>query len=97
MKTTQCYDFMFVAIPRQWLRAPSTVGSAGILPVVFGMLPDNAHRGTPRAAGRNLRIMCAAQKTADNMPATASNLPALPDHLFWTWFVDNPRPVRKSS
>jgi hypothetical protein len=41
--------------------------------------------------------MWAAQKTADNMPATASNLPALPDHLFWTWFVDNPRPVRKSS
>jgi hypothetical protein len=56
-----------------------------MLPAVSGMLPDNtAHYGTLRGAGRNPLSMYAAQEIAGNMPA-------LPNHLFWTWFVDNPR------
>jgi hypothetical protein len=56
------------------------------------MLSDNTdHNGMLRGAGRNPLRMYAAQEIAGNMPATAGNMPALPDHLFWMWFVDNPR------
>jgi hypothetical protein len=85
MKTARTYVFMFVPIPRHRWRDFGTGGSAGILPAVCGMLPDNTdHKGTPRGAGWNPLIMYAAQEIAGNMPA-------LPNHLFWTWFVDNPR------
>jgi len=82
---------MFVSIPQRWSQGFSTVGSVGILPALFGILPHNTHHGTPRGAGRKLLIRCAAQEVAANMPATAGNMPVLPDHLFWKWFVDNPR------
>jgi hypothetical protein len=49
------------------------------------MLSDNTdHNGMLRGAGRNPLRMYAAQEIVGNMPA-------LPDHLFWVWFVDNPR------
>ena len=91
MKTAWTYVFMFVAIPRHWWRDSGAVGSAGILPAVSGMLPDNTdHNGTPDGAGRNPVIIYDVQEIAGNMPA-------LPDQLLWTWFIYNPRPASKLS
>jgi hypothetical protein len=92
MKTARTYVFMFVPIPRHWWQGSGTVGSAGILPALSGMLPDNAQHGTSCDVGKKSVIVSAAQEVVGNMPATAGNMPALPDQLFWTWFVDNPRP-----
>jgi hypothetical protein len=98
MKRIRTYVFVFISTPRHWRRGFGTGGSAGILPAVAGMLPDNAdHEDTPRGAGRNPPIMYAAQEIAGNMPATAGNMPVLPDHLLWTWFVYNPRSPSKPS
>jgi hypothetical protein len=92
MKTARTYVFVFISIPRHWWLVFGTGGSAGILPAVSRMLPDNTdHIGTLRGAGRNPLSMYAAQEIAGNMPATAGNMPALPDQVLWTWFVDNPR------
>lgn len=69
-----------------------------MLPAVSGMLPNNTdNNGTLGGAGRNRVSDYAAQEIAGNMPATAGNMPALPDHLLWTWFVDKPRPHSKPS
>jgi len=81
MKTVRTYVFIFV--PQRSLDSRAA-GSAGILVAVSGMLPDNMHHGGRQCgAGKTSLIMRAAPKVAGNMPA-------LPNHLFWTWFVDNP-------
>jgi hypothetical protein len=48
-------------------------------------------RATTHVNGKDLKNALVAGRTAGNMPTTADRMTALPNHLFWTWFVDNPR------
>jgi len=75
MKTARPYVFMFVAISPAWL------SHEPIIPGLHAGLngsspPDQKHDELARWRVRH-RNECETQ--------------ALPNHLFWTWFVDNPR------
>jgi hypothetical protein len=55
------------------------------------------------AASRRNRLSLRFQRVGDfalsekfamaRTPSPARETHALPNHLFWTWFVDNPRPL----
>jgi hypothetical protein len=48
-------------------------------------------RATTRVNGKDPKNALVAGGTAGNMPTTADRMTVLPNHLFWTWFIDNPR------
>jgi hypothetical protein len=80
MKRAQSYVFMFVPIPERWVahasRAPAMASS-------------------PSRTSLDSLGFQAPTNTKDRfggMPEPARETRALPNDLFWTWFVDNPRP-----
>lgn len=76
MKTSRTYVFMFV--PILFERVANTRVTTGFRTGSNGSSPpDEKHNETARWQVRH----CAGGETQ-----------ALPNHLFWTWFVDNPRP-----
>ena len=82
MKTARTYVFMFLPIPPGWLSHEPMI--PGLRAGSNGSSPpDEKHDDTARWRVRNL-------DGCETQP--------LPHHLFWTWFVDNPRlcPLRRS-
>jgi len=75
MNAARTYIFMFVSIPSGWLFRESMIARFGARS--NGSSPtDQNHSGALRSPERELE-----QREAC----------ALPNHLFWTWFVDDPR------
>jgi hypothetical protein len=81
MKTASTYVLMFVANPLGWLFPEPMVPGFG--GGSNGGSPINEKNSGAPGWPERQREQCEAS--------------ALPNHLFWTWFVDNPRPVSKSS
>ena len=75
IKTTRTYVFMFVPIPSEWI-APASVAPA----YSFGRNGSSPTNG--KRNDRSRRRECLSHE---------SKAQSLPHHLFWTWFVDNPR------
>jgi hypothetical protein len=76
MKTAWNYVFMFVSIPPAWLFRGPMIRGFGA--GSNGSFPtDEKNSGAPRWPEPE-RKQCEGD--------------ALPNHLFWTWFVDNPPP-----
>jgi hypothetical protein len=76
MKTARTYVFMFVPIPPGWLSHGPMI--RGLRAGSNGSSPaDEKHDDTNRWRVRNLDG-CETQPVSH--------------HLFWTWFIDNPRP-----
>lgn len=76
MKTARTYVFMFVPIPPGWLFHEPVVPDFGT-GSNGSSPPDQKHDEKTSWRVRH-RDGCQTQ--------------ALPNDLFWTWFVDNPRP-----
>ena len=76
MKTIRTYVFMFVPIPLEWM-APTSVAPA------FSFARNGS---SPTSDKRNDRSRW------EERPYHENKAQSLPNHLFWTWFVDNPRP-----
>jgi len=76
MKTTRTYVFMFVPIPTGWLFHEPMI--SGFAGGLNGNSPKNQERG--ETAHWQVR------------PRNRCETATLPNQLFWTWFVDNPRP-----
>jgi hypothetical protein len=75
MKTAWTYVFMFVPMPQSWLFHEPMIPGFGV--GWNGSSPtDENNSGAVRWSERELEQYEAS---------------ALPNHLFWTWFVDNPR------
>jgi hypothetical protein len=75
MKTARTYVFRFVPIPTGWFFHEPMISGFGA--GSNGSFPtDENNRGALRWPEHELE-QCGAS--------------ALPNHLFWTWFVDNPR------
>jgi hypothetical protein len=70
------YVFAFVPIPAEWIPHPATVRGFNGGPN-GSSLTDRTHNERLRWRGRHRR---------------ERDTQSLPSHLFWTWFVDNPRP-----
>ena len=76
MKAARTYVFVFVPILME--RVANMRGATGFGAGSNGSSPsDEKHNKTTRWRVRH----CSGGETQ-----------ALPDHLFWTWFIDNPRP-----
>jgi hypothetical protein len=76
MKTAGTYVFMFVPIPRSWLLHEPMIRGFGAGSNGSSPTDQNDIERSQWLGMR--RCECEAE--------------ALPNHLFWTWFVDNPRP-----
>jgi hypothetical protein len=75
MKTAWTYVFMFVPMPSGWLSHKPMIPGFGAGPNTSSPTDEN-NSGALRWPERELE-QCEAS--------------ALPNHLFSTWFVDNPR------
>jgi hypothetical protein len=75
MKTARTYVLMFVSIPPSWLFHAPML--AGFGAGSNGNSPTDEKNSRARRWPEPEREQC--------------ELCALPNHLFWTWFVDNPR------
>jgi hypothetical protein len=81
MKTAWNYVFVFVPIPRGWCFHEPMIPGFGARS--NGISPmDQQHNASARWLG---------------MRCCESEAEALPSQLFWTWFVDSPRPPSKRS
>jgi len=73
--------------------------------MVFILVPIPVDRGahaprvpfaapSPQTVRSHASLMIAANLTSPfgEAPNGAREARALPNHLFWTWFIDNPRP-----
>ena len=76
MKTARTYIFMFVPIPP---------GSANYEPMIPCLRAGSNGISPPEQ-----KMM--TQPDGECEIPTGGETQALPDHLFWTWFIDNPRP-----
>jgi hypothetical protein len=75
MKTAPTYVFLFVPIPAGWLSPEPMI--PGLRAGSNGsLLPEQKHHHEMDWPVRD----CGESETE-----------TLPNHLFWTWFVDNPR------
>jgi hypothetical protein len=81
MKAARTYLFMFVAIPPGWLFQGPKI--PGFVARSNGSSPTSGKRNDRSRWGEG--------------PSQESKAQSLPNHLFWTWFVDNPRPPSKLS
>jgi hypothetical protein len=81
MKTSRTYVFVFVPIPKEW-------GANGF----------RDSNSTARRKNGSVLLPIQLRRTRDaKFPIVRTRslereADALPHHLFWTWFVDNPRP-----
>jgi hypothetical protein len=75
MKATRTYVFMFVPIPSEW------IGHAPVAPnFAFGRNGSSPTNGKRNNSSR-----------WEERPCEEGDTQSLPNHLVWTWFVDNPR------
>jgi len=75
MKATRTYVFVFLPIPSEWSAHASRVRR-----FKFG---SNGSSSLDGEQNENSRFRGSDRPLPDTC--------ALPNHLFWTWFVDNPR------
>jgi hypothetical protein len=76
MKAAPTYVFMLVPIPSELIGHPLVAGHSS-----FGQTGSSPANGK-----RNGRSQWGER------PCQRCDTQSLPSHLFWTWFVDNPRP-----
>jgi hypothetical protein len=81
MKRTPTNVFVFAPISPDWGALASRV-------LVAASRRNRLSLCFPRVGDFALSEKFAMART----PSPARETQALPDHLFWTWFIDNPRP-----
>ncbi len=80
MKATPSYVFMFIPSPSEWVENPLTAPHFS-----FGRTGSSAKNGKRNDSSRS-----------GERPLRGSEPQALPSHLFWTRFVDDPRGANPS-
>jgi len=92
MKTIKTILFVFVPIyVENETHVWSVVGEREHAARSVRHVAEETGLTTTHGNGKDLKNHLVAGGAAGNMPTTADRMTALPSHLFWTCFVDNPR------